>query len=50
MSKLDKLREEGKLLQGHKGDDFYHRAWSPKARKRVARKLKRQSKRRNRRK
>ena len=45
-----KLRAMGQLLPGQKGKDFFHRAWSPKAKakKRAQRKQARKSKRRNR--
>jgi hypothetical protein len=45
-----KLRAMGQLLFGHKGQEFFHRAWSPKAKqaKRAKRKAARKSRRRNR--
>ena len=46
------LKDAGLLLPGQTGHDFYHRAWSPKAKaaKRTKRQQARRSKRGNRRK
>ena len=44
------LKDAGKLLEGHKGDEFYYSAWAKKAkqRKRSRRKQARTSRRKNR--
>ena len=49
-SKIRDLKDAGKLLAGHKGDEFYYSAWSKKAkqRKRNHRKQVRASRRKNR--
>ena len=47
---IERLRNEDKLLQGHKGEEFYYAAWSKKAKqkKRNARKQARAPRRKNR--